>query len=152
MTIGKMKGVIGEQDGDNHRPAHHVAEQTDGQGQRARKFADDVKWQHDERRLHIGLEVVAHPLLLDAEERHGHKHAQRECSRGRERASRRLVARNDGAEAGCGDKQEERAQKAKIFLRLTQAHFFNLFLDAGDDDFQKVLPAGTCPGRWKVCA
>ena len=58
-------------------------------------------------------------------------------------ASRRLVAGNDGAEAGCGDKQEERAQKADIFLRLTQAYLFNLFLDAGDDDFQKVLPAGT---------
>src|ERR1700689_5512398 len=31
-----------KQDADNHRPAHHISEQTDGQGQRARKFADDV--------------------------------------------------------------------------------------------------------------
>ena len=137
------EGRNGEQDTDNHRPAHHVSEQTDGQGQRARKFADNVKRQHNERRLHIGLEVVPHPLILDAEERYGHKHAQRECSRGRERAGRRLVAGNDGAEAGRGDKQEERAQKAEIFLRLTQAYLLNLFLDTGDDDLQKVLPAGT---------
>src|SRR5579871_2669472 len=94
----------GEQDGDNHRSAHHVAEQADSQGQRARKFADNIKWQHDKRRLRIGLEVVAHPLFLDAEERHCHKHAQRECRRGRKRASRRLVTGNDSAEAGCGDK------------------------------------------------
>src|ERR1019366_1948174 len=86
----KEEGRNGEQDRDNHRPAHHVAEQTDSQGQRAREFADDIKWQHDKRRLRIGLEVVAHPLFLDAEERHGHKHAQRECRRGRKRASRRL--------------------------------------------------------------
>jgi len=33
-------------------------------------------------------------------------------------------------------------QKADIFLRLTQAYLFNLFLDSGDDNFQKVLPAG----------
>ncbi len=137
------EGRNSEQDTDNHCPAHHVAEQTDGQGQRARKFADDVKRQHDKRRSHIGLEVVAHSLLLDAEERHGHKHAQRECRRGRERAGRRLVAGNDGAEAGGGDKQEERAQKAEVLLRLTQAYLFDLLLDAGDDDFQKVLPAGT---------
>src|SRR5271165_5830730 len=32
------EGRNGEQDRDNHRPAHHVPEQTDGQGQRARKF------------------------------------------------------------------------------------------------------------------
>src|ERR1039458_3829417 len=76
------EGRNSEQDSNNHRPAHHVAEQTDGQGQRARQFADDVKWQHDERRLRIGLEVVAHPLLLDAKERHGYKYAQRECGRG----------------------------------------------------------------------
>jgi hypothetical protein len=76
-------------------------------------------------------------------QRHGHEHAHCECSRGRERASRRLVAGNDGAEAGRGDKQEERAQKAEILLRLTQADLFDLLLDAGDDDFQKVLPAGT---------
>ena len=68
---------------------------------------------------------------------------QRERRRGRKRGSRRLVAGNDGTEAGCGDKQKERSQKAEIFLRLTQAHLFDLFLDAGDDDFQKVLPAGT---------
>ena len=42
-----------------------------------------------------------------------------------------------------GDEQKERAQKAEIFLRVAQADFFDLFLDAGDDDFQQVLPAGT---------
>jgi hypothetical protein len=88
-------------------------------------------------------------LLLDAEERHGHKHAQRECRRGRERAGRRLVAGNDGAEAGRGDKQEERAQKAEILSRLAQADLFDLLLDAGDDDFQQVLPAGTFQARGK---
>src|ERR1022692_345178 len=35
------EGRDGEQDADNHRSAHHVAEQTDGQGERTRKFADD---------------------------------------------------------------------------------------------------------------
>jgi hypothetical protein len=34
-------------------------------------------------------------------------------------------------------------RKPRYFLRLTQAYLFDLFLDAGDDDFQKVLPAGT---------
>ena len=92
---------------------------------------------------HVGFEVAAQALLLDAEERHGHKHAQRERRGGRERAGRRLVAGDDGAEAGQGDEQEERAQKAEIFLRMRQADFFDLFLDAGDDDFQQVLPAGT---------
>ena len=97
----------------------------------------------------VGLEVAAQPLLLDAEERHGHKHAQRECRGGRERARRRLVAGNDGAEAGRGDEQEERAQKAEILLRMAEADVFDLFLDAGDDDFQKVLPAGTFQIRGK---
>jgi hypothetical protein len=67
---------------------------------------------------HVGLEVVAHALLRDAEQRHGHQHAQRERRRGRERTGRRLVAGNDGAEAGRGDEQEERAQKAEILLRV----------------------------------
>ena len=89
-------------------------------------------------------------MLLDAEERHGHKHAQRECRRGRERSSRRLVAGNDSAEAGCGDKQEHAAQKAQVFLRLTQARLFNLFLNAGDNDLQKVLPAGAFQADGKV--
>src|SRR4030042_6993344 len=35
-----------EQDTDNHRPAHNVTEQTAGQGQRARNFAEDVKRQN----------------------------------------------------------------------------------------------------------
>ena len=69
------EGRDGQQNSENHRPAHHVAEQADRQGQRARKFADDVKRQHDDCRLHIGLEVAAQPLLLDAEKRHGHQHA-----------------------------------------------------------------------------
>jgi len=76
-------------------------------------------------------------LLLDAEEWHGYEYAQRQRSRGRERGSRRLIARNDGAQARCTDKYEERAQKTDIFLRVTQAYVFNLFLDAGDDDFQR---------------
>ena len=43
----------------------------------------------------------------------------------------------------ASDKQEQRAQKAEILRWLTQAYLFNLFHDAGDDDFQKILPAGT---------
>ena len=88
-------------------------------------------------------------MLLDAEEWHGYEYAQRQRSRGRERGSRRLIARNDGAQARCTDKYEERAQKTDIFLRVTQAYVFNLFLDAGDDDFQEVLPAGTFQIRGK---
>ena len=34
-------------------------------------------------------------------------------------------------------------RKPMILLRMTEADFFDLFLDAGDDDFQQVLPAGT---------
>ena len=48
-----------------------------------------------------------------------------------------------------GDEQEERAQKAEILLRVAEADVFDLFLDAGDDDFQKVLPAGTFQIRGK---
>ena len=101
----KDEGRDGEQNADDHRPAHHVAEQADGQGQRAGEFADDIERQHDEGRLDVGLEVAAQPLLLDAEERHGHEHAERERRGGRERARRRLVAGNDGAEAGRGEEQ-----------------------------------------------
>src|ERR1039458_486807 len=43
----KNEGRNGQQNRDDHRPAHHVAKQADGQGERPRKFADDVKWQHD---------------------------------------------------------------------------------------------------------
>jgi hypothetical protein len=89
-------------------------------------------------------------LLLDAEERHGHKHAQRECRRGRERARRRLVAGNDGAEAGRGDEQKERAQKAEIGPRSRRPTSFDLLFDAGDDDFQQVLPAGTGESRGQL--
>ena len=42
-----------------------------------------------------------------------------------------------------GDEQKERAEKADILLRVAEADVFDLLLDAGDDDFQKVLPAGT---------
>ena len=145
----KKEGRDGQQNTDDHRPAHHVAEQADGQGQRARKFTDDVERQHDDRRLHVGLKVTAHALLLDAENRHGHKYAQRERRGGRERTRRRLVAGKDGAEAGGGDEQKERAQKAEILLRMAEADLFDLFLDPGDDDFQKVLPAGTLLVRGK---
>ena len=48
--------------------------------------------------------------------------------------------------------RNKRAQKAEILLRMTQADLFDLFLDAGDDDFQKVLPAGTFQIRWRACA
>ena len=41
----------GQQNGDNHRPAHHVTEQTNRQSQRAGNFADDIKRQHDDCRL-----------------------------------------------------------------------------------------------------
>ena len=56
-------------------------------------------------------------MLLNAEERHGHKYGQCERRRGRKRGSWRLEAGNDGAKAGCRHKQKERSQKAEIFLR-----------------------------------
>ena len=151
MTIGKMNGVIVSRMRDDHRAAHHVAEQADGQRQRARELADDIERQHDERRLDVGLQVAAQPLLLDAEERHGHEYAQRERRGGRERAGRRLVAGNDGAEIGRGDEQKERAEKAEILLRLRQADLLDLLLDAGDDDLQQVLPAGDASAPWTAC-
>ena len=83
MTIGKRKGVIVSKNADDHHPAHHVAEQTNGQGQRAREFADDIERQHDERRLRVGLKVADEPLLPDAKQRHGHEHTQRQRRRGR---------------------------------------------------------------------
>jgi hypothetical protein len=43
-------------------------------------------------------------------------------------------------------------RKPRYFCRMTQADFFDLLLDTGDDDFQEVLPAGTVSDRWKVCA
>jgi hypothetical protein len=132
----------GQQNPDDHRSAHHVAEQTDGQGQRAGDLADQIERQHDERRLRVGLEVVSQSPFLDAEDRHGHQHAQRQCRRGRERTGRRLEAREDGAEGGHGEEQKERGQKAERLSRLTQTDFFDLFLDGDDDDFEKVLPAG----------
>jgi hypothetical protein len=82
------------------------------------------------------------PLLLDAEHRHGHHHAQRERRRRGERTGRWFVAGNDGAQAGRGDEQEKRAQKAEIFLRVRQPDLLDLFRDEGDDDLQQVLPAG----------
>jgi len=51
--------------------------------------------------------------------------------------------RNDRAERCQRDEQKERAQKADIFFRVLQSDIFDLFLDASDDNFQKVLPAGT---------
>ena len=73
--------------------------------------------------------------------RDGRQHAQRKRRGGRERPGRRLVAGNDGAEAGQRDEQKKRAQKADIPLRVTEADIFDLLLDADDDDFQQVLPA-----------
>ena len=34
-------------------------------------------------------------------------------------------------------------RKPRYFLRMTEAHFFDLLLDGQDDDFEQVLPAGT---------
>src|SRR5664279_3444298 len=50
----KDEGRDREQDPDDHRAAHHVAEQADGKRKRARQLTDDVEWKHDERRLCIG--------------------------------------------------------------------------------------------------
>ena len=40
-------------------------------------------------------------------------------------------------------------RKPRYFSGWLQADLFDLFLDAGDDDFQKVLPAGTFQVRGK---
>src|SRR5580698_8659085 len=48
------EGRDGEQNGDDHRPAHHVAEQADRQGQGAGEFTDDVERQHDDSRFNVG--------------------------------------------------------------------------------------------------
>ena len=40
-------------------------------------------------------------------------------------------------------------RKPIYFSGLLEADVFDLFLDAGDDDFQKVLPAGTFQIRGK---
>ena len=90
----------------------------------------------------VGLEVAAQPLLLDAEQRHGDEDAERQRRGRRERPGRRLVAGNDGAQAGQGDEEEERAEKAHVFLRIAKADILDLLFDAGNDDLQKVLPAG----------
>lgn len=66
MTIGK-KGCDRQQDGDDHAAAHHVAEEADGQRQRARDFADDIERQHDECWFDVGLEITPHALAFDAE-------------------------------------------------------------------------------------
>ena len=141
MKIGKDEGRDRQQDADDHRPAHDVAEQTDGQGKRARELADDVERQHDERRLQVGLEVTAQPLLLDAEERHGDKHRDRQRRRGRERTGRWFVPGENRAEVGHRDEQKQGADKAEILLRMVQAHLLDLLLNRGDHDFQEALPA-----------
>jgi hypothetical protein len=41
-------------------------------------------------------------------------------------------------------------RKPRYFSRLTEADLFDLLLDAGDDDFQQVLPAGTFQIRGKL--
>ena len=88
-------------------------------------------------------------LFLNTEQRHGYKHAQRERCRRRERIGWRLITGNDRAERGQRDEQKERAQKADIFFRVLQSDIFDLFLDASDDNFQKVLPAGPFQIRGK---
>ena len=74
--------------------------------------------------------------------RHGHEHAQRERHGGRERSCRRLVARNDCAEARRADEQKERPEKTDVLLRVLEADVRDLLLDGDDDDLQEILPAG----------
>jgi hypothetical protein len=147
----KDEGRDGEQDADDHRPAHHVAEQTDRQGQRARDLADDVERQHDERRLHVGLEIAAQSLLRDAEERHGHQHAQRQRRRGRERAGRRLVAGNDGARLAAATNRNSVPRKPRYFRgwrRPTSSICFSMPVTTISSRFCQRERSGP----WKVCA
>src|SRR3984957_16102558 len=48
----------GQQDRDDHRSTHHVAKQTHREGERTRQLADDIEWQHDERRLQVRRQVA----------------------------------------------------------------------------------------------
>jgi len=41
-------------------------------------------------------------------------------------------------------------RKTEILFRVGQTDFFDLFLDRRDDDFQKVLPAGSFQVRGKL--
>ena len=140
MKSGKNEGRDGEQDSDNHRSAHDVAEQTHGQCKRTRELADDVERQHDPRRLQVGLEVTAQALVLDTEERHGDKDRDRQCRRGRQRTGRCFVSRDDRTEVGHCDKEKQRAQKTQILGRMVEADFLDLFFNGGDDDFEEALP------------
>jgi hypothetical protein len=42
---------------------------------------------------------------------------------------------------GRRNEQKERAQKGEILCWLAQAHFLDLFLHCGNDDFKRALPA-----------
>jgi hypothetical protein len=63
MTIGKIKGVIVSRMPTIITPLIMLPNRANCQRQRARELADDVERQHDDRRLRVGLEVAAQPLL-----------------------------------------------------------------------------------------
>ncbi len=60
-TTGKMKGLTASKNCENHRAAHHIAEQADSEGKRARKLANDVERQHDRRRLEVRTKIANQP-------------------------------------------------------------------------------------------
>src|ERR1700719_3810677 len=53
---GKQERRDRQQDAYDNDAAHHVAEQANGQCQRARNLADEIERQHEKRRLRVSLE------------------------------------------------------------------------------------------------
>ncbi len=132
VTVSRMPMIMG--------PAHHVVEEPHGQGQGAGEFADDVEGEHQRRRFGIGTQIGPEPLLADPEEGDGHEHAQRQRRGGRERCRGRLIPRDDAAEAGHGDEEEDRPQEGEVGPGTFKPHFPDLPFDGRDDDLQQVVP------------
>ena len=75
---GEDEGRDREKNSDDHDAAHHVTEETNGQGQCPRELTDDIEWQHDHGRLDVCLEIAGNPLFTDSEQRNRDEDAQRE--------------------------------------------------------------------------
>ncbi len=134
-----------QQDAGDHRAAHHVAEQAHGERQRARRFADDVERQHQDRRLQVRLRSS----------RAGPGSRCRRTAPPRRRKApgrpwstasrRRFEARQHGAQGRGRHEDEQRADECEVLVRLAQADLLDLPRDARDDDFEQALPARELP-------
>ena len=62
-----------------HRKIHERSSAEQQQQDQQQNQNEQIQGQHDEGRLHVGFEVAAETLFLNAKKRHGHKHRESEC-------------------------------------------------------------------------